>query len=442
MSNKMRLGLAYHAFGTQASWRHPEVPRSDMTDFDSYVAMARKAESGLLDFMFAADSLTAIWPNESPDLLGRQPPNSALDPFTLCAALAGLTRDIGFISTVNTTYGGAPYSVARMLATLDHITHGRVGWNLVTGFNPEECVNFTDEPHPPADIRYERGAEFAKVMFGLWDSWEDDAFLCDKASGRYYDPAKMHVLDHHGKYFASRGPLTTPRAPQGRPVTVQAGSSEAGRELAAETADIVFTVAGSLEISKTFYADVKGRMAKFGRRPEEMLILPGVQMTVGRTDEEAAEKLARLEGCYDLDLALYQLNMMFGVDLSAYPLDEPFPDIPGVEKLGSRPQATKDLARAQGWTLRELAVKFTSYGHWVLAGTPKSIADQLEAFFFGGAADGFIIQPAYMIGGLNDIVDLVIPELQRRGLFRTRYEGATLRDRLGLKRPGIGEGRR
>lgn len=434
MQRQMHLGVAYHAFGChRAAWRHPQVPRGDMTDLDLHLAIARKTEEGLFDFLFAADSLTALWNGEHPDHLGRQPPIRALDPLMLMALVAGKTEKLGLISTVNTTYSAPPYTVARMVATLDHLTAGRAGWNLVTGGSPAEAPNFSNQPHPPAELRYEMATEFAEVVFGLWDSWDEDAFVCDRESGFYYDRDKMRVLNHHGRFYHSMGPLTTPRTPQGRPITVQAGASDAGRELAAKIADVVFSVATTVEAAKAYYDDIKTRAAKYGRSPDQICILPGVQVHVGRTEDEAQEKLGLMEDSYDMAVAIHQLNQLFDVDLNDYPLDEPFPDAPEAEKWGSRPATMKEIARANNYTLRQVAVRFASFGHWILAGTPTSIVDRLEEFFHGGGADGFIIQPPYMTGSLDDFVELVVPELQRRGLYRTRYEGSTLRDHLGLQ---------
>ena len=436
MSRQMHLGVAINAFGSnQASWRHPEVPRGDQTDFATHVTAARKAEEGLFDFLFMADSLAAVWGGETPDTLGRQPPIRALDPWVLMSALSAVTEHIGLVATVNTTYTAPPFTIARMVASLDHVSAGRVGWNLVTGANKEEAVNFGEAPHPPAEIRYERATEYAELLFKLWDSWDDDAFVCDKEEGLFFDPRMMHPANHHGKYFHARGPLTLSRSPQGRPVTVQAGNSDAGRELAAATADVVFSVATSLESAKSFYDDVKGRLEHHGRRPGDMAILPGVQIYVGHTEDEAKQKRAVLEASFDMVNAVHQLNVLFGADLRAYPLDEPIRDLPVDPSRGSRPYTLLEIARRENLTLRQLALRYATLGHWILTGTPMSIADRLQEYFEGGAADGFMIQPPFMPGGLDDIVAHVIPELQRRGLFRTRYEGTTLRDHLGLERP-------
>lgn len=430
----MHLGLAYDLFGSHsASWRHPDVKRGDMTDFKSHIAIAKKAEKALLDFLFMADELVVRGVG-TPAIAGRRPPNRALDPSVTLAATAGVTEHIGLVASVNTTYTN-PFTEARMVASLDHISGGRAGWNLVTGFNSDEAENFSESPHPPSHLRYERATEYAHVMFGLWDSWDADAFICEKKSGYFFDPAKMHPIHHHGKYFHCRGPLMVPRTPQGRPVTFQAGNSDAGRALAAETADVVFSVVTSLESAKSFYADVKERSVHYGRSPDDMRVLAGVEIFVGRTEEEGREKLAVLEESYDIVLALHQLNLLFGVDLHKFPLDEPVPELPVKPERGSRPYTLLELAKAGNLTLRQLAMKFGISGHWILTGTPTSVADTLQQYYDADGADGFIIIPPYISGGLDDVVDLVIPELQRRGLFRTRYEGATLRENLGLKMP-------
>lgn len=404
-----------------------------MTNFHAHIEIATKAEQGLFDFLFMADE-QFVRGVEAPAIMGRRPPYRAFDPSIALTATACHTKNIGLVGSVNTTYSN-PFSAARMLASLDHISGGRAGWNLVTGFNPEEALNYSEFPHPPANLRYERATEYAHVIFGLWNSWDADAFICDKKSGYFFDPAKMHPINHHGKYFHSCGPLMVPRTPQGRPVTFQAGNSEAGRDLAAETADVVFSVVSSVESAKSFYSDVKGRLSRYGRSPDEMLILPGVEIFVGRTEAEAREKLAVMEDSYDIFTAVHQLNLLFGVDLHKFPLDEPVPEFPVVAERGSRPYTLLEIAKAGKLTLRQLAMKFGTLGHWILTGTPTSIADTLQEYYEAGGADGFIIAPPYMMGALNDVVDFVVPELQRRGLFRTSYEGVTLRQNLGLKAP-------
>lgn len=399
-----------------------------------YRDMAEQAEAGCFDFLFLADTLALI-PSRNPRTLGRTPPIGHLEPFTLLSALAAVTRHIGLAGSATTTYN-QPYQVARVLASLDHISGGRAAWNLITSANPAEAWNFGFSEHPDKADRYERAGEFADVVTGLWDSWSPDAFGFDKAGGQYFYPEGMHPLNHDGERFKVRGPLNMARSPQGRPVIAQAGSSDAGRELAARTAEVVFTAQQTLSGAKAFYDDMQARMARFGRDGSQMKILPGVVPIVGRTDEEAQEKRAALEEAYDAFLGLDTLSAEFGIDMTAYPLDEPLPtDLPQSPKSTSRRDLLTAQATADGLTLRQLAKRCASLGHWALCGSPTTVADTLQEWFEAGAADGFMIMPASQPIGTREFVATVIPELQRRGVFRTAYEGATLRENLGLDIP-------
>jgi len=327
--------------------------------------------------------------------------------------------------------------VARTLASLDHLTGGRAGWNLVTGGSYEDAANFSQPVHAAHGDRYERGEEFVDVVRGLWGSYDRDAFPRDKTSGRYVDPAKVHVLNHTGKYFSVKGPLSVGRPPQGYPVIVQAGTSEPARKLSARVADVVFTAQSSIDDAKAFYADVKGRMQQHGRHPDDLKVMPGVAMYIGRSQQEAEAKCEALNALIPIDVAVSRLSRMLGgVDLSGYALDEPMPDVQGNTARMSTPLNYVRLARRENLTLRQVAMRSAAgKDHWTLIGTPQTIADELERWFVEKAADGFNLLPPHVPGAINEFVDLVVPELQRRGLFRTEYEGATLRENLGVPFP-------
>jgi FMN-dependent oxidoreductase (nitrilotriacetate monooxygenase family) len=359
-----------------------------------------------------------------------------IEPFTQMAALSGFTRHIGLVCTASTTYE-EPFALARKFASLDLVSQGRAGWNLVTSGNETEAQNFGRTAHPPKVERYRRAREFAEVVVGLWNSWDEDAFVRDRGSGVFFDREKMHVLGHHGQYFNVRGPLNVPRSPQGEPVLVQAGASEDGMELAAETAEVVFAAQSRLDAGKAFYAEVKGRMAKYGRNPDHLKILPGLAVTVGRTADEAREKHERMQDLIHPDVGLGLLSRRLGFDLSGYPLDGPLPELPKNDVVASRSDVMVDMAKREKLTIRQLYKRFAgARGHLEVIGTPAQIADTMQQWVEAGAADGFNVIVPYFPGGLNDFVDGVIPELQRRNLFRTEYESTTLRGNLGLPIPG------
>ncbi|RQS49023.1 LLM class flavin-dependent oxidoreductase [Burkholderia sp. Bp8986] len=425
--NAMLNGGGSHVVG----WRHPLAQPNGNRDFAHFRRMAQTAERGKLDALFVADVVATQ--GSHIDSLRRSARADTFEPLTLLAALAAVTQRIGLIATATTTYN-APYHIARKFASLDHLSGGRAGWNLVTSVVPDEAANFGATPHLAHADRYARADEFQRVVAGLWDSWEDDAFIEDKAAGLHFDHRKLHVLDHHGPHFSVRGPLNVARAPQGHPVLVQAGSSEAGRELAARCAEVIFTAQHRLDDAQAFYADVKGRLARHGRRPEHLKILPGVMPIVGATEAEARDKLRALQDLIDPVLGLRLLADNAGdFDLSGYPLDGPLPELPPSNRSKSRQQLIVDLARRENLTIRQLYERFASAG--AVTGTPKTIADRFEEWFLSYGADGFNVAFAWVPGGLDDFVDLVVPELQRRRLFRTEYEGPTLRDQLGLPRP-------
>jgi FMN-dependent oxidoreductase (nitrilotriacetate monooxygenase family) len=431
----MKLGLFLEGTGHHtAAWRDPDVDATGRQSFAQYLDSARLAERGKFDMLFMADTNATFGPDDV-ESWTRTTSASRLEPITLLGALAAVTERIGLVATATTTYF-EPFHVARFFASIDQISGGRAGWNLVTSLAVAEAYNFGRETHPHHGDRYARAREFAKVVLGLWNSWEDGAVIADKDSGIYFDRAKLHFLNHKGKHFQVRGPLTVHRSPQGHPVIVQAGQSDDGRDLAGETAEVTFTVQQDLEAGRAFYADIKRRAAAYGRPPGAIKVMPGVMPVIGQTRAEAAEKYDRLQALLSPELGIKDLSAYFGLDLSRYPLDGPVPDPhPDIEQKG-RVKVMVDLARRESLSIRQLYKRvYGQRGHRVVVGTPVEIADALELWFRGGAADGFNIMPLTFPRGLADFVDLVIPELQRRGLFRTEYEGKTLRENLGLPFP-------
>ncbi|GLU39882.1 MULTISPECIES: LLM class flavin-dependent oxidoreductase [Pseudomonas] len=430
----LSLGAFLMATGHHvAAWRHPDVPADAGLSFQQYKRLAQIAEAAKFDTLFVADSVAA----PSAPIASRMARSDHFEPLTLLSALAAVTERIGLIATVTTSYN-EPYHVARKFASLDHLSGGRAGWNLVTSDNAAEALNFNRSEHLGHAERYARAREFHDVVNGLWDSWEDDAFLRDKASGQYYDPAKLHQLDHQGEHFQVRGPLNVARSPQGRPVVVQAGSSETGRELAAQTAEVVFTAQTSLAAARDFYADLKGRMARHGRRPDELKVMPGVYVVVADSEAEAQEKQEAFQELVEPQVGVALLSRMLGnFDLSAYPLDGPLPELPLTDSgQRSRQLLLTELAGKENLSLAQLGRRIAGgRGHYSLVGTPQRIADELQAWFEQGAADGFNVLVPHLPGGLEDVANLLVPELQRRGLFRRDYAGSTLRDHLGLARP-------
>ena len=431
---QIKLGLSMRQLGYHAGgWRHPAVPADGAMDIQYFVRVAQAAERGLFDMVFLADGVALRQRDEPPGSLSRSNQNVELEPLTLLSALAMVTRHIGLVATASTTYN-EPYHIARKFGSLDHISGGRAGWNIVTSWSEAEARNFNREAHLEYDARYERAAEFVDVVTGLWDSWEADAFAHDKTSGLFYHPEKMHVLDHRGKHFAVRGPLTVARCPQGRPVLVQAGASAQGQEIAATSADIVFTAQLALNDAVDYYASVKSRLARYGRGKDDLLILPGILPIVGQTEAEARAKHQQLQ---DLIHPLVGLAHIFGPmgDLSEYPVDGPVPE-PKDPELRSRAMLMLDMARRDNLTIRQLYLAMSSgRGHRTVIGTASQVADTIEEWVEAGAADGFNIIPSHLPNGIDDFVAMVVPELQRRGRYRTEYEGRTLRENLGLPIP-------
>ncbi|RBH54050.1 MULTISPECIES: LLM class flavin-dependent oxidoreductase [Pseudomonas] len=431
---QLKLGAFLMATGHHvAAWRHPDVPANAGLDFAHYKHLARVAEAAKFDALFVADSVAA----PSAEIASRMARSEHFEPLTLLSALSAVTDHIGLIATATTSYN-EPYHVARKFASLDHLSGGRAGWNLVTSDNAAEALNFGRAEHIGHAERYSRAREFHQVVTGLWDSWEDDAFTRDKSSGQYYDPARLHVLNHSGEHFKVKGPLNVARSPQGQPVIVQAGASELGRDLAAQTAEVVFTAQTSLSKAQAFYADLKGRLAKFGRSTDSLKIMPGVFVVVGQSEAEAQEKYESFQQWVEPEVGVALLGRMLGnFDLSGYPLDGPLPELPLTDSgQQSRQQLLTELAGAENLTLAQLGRRIAGgRGHYSLIGTPTQIADELQAWFEHGAADGFNVLVPHLPGGLEDFAAGVVPELQRRGLFRTEYQGKTLREHLGLARP-------
>lgn len=432
MSLALFLFPGYH-FG---AWRLPEaIPEMDL-DIDHYVKAAQLAEEGKMDAIFFEDQ--AAIPRSNNILAGdtfaaASPRGIHFDPMVLLPALAMATKHLGLAATATTSFND-PYSVARRFASIDFISKGRAGWNMVTSFNENEAQNFGLDALADHATRYERASEFVDVVTGLWESWDKGAITRDKESGVYFDVSKMHFLQHKGKHFNVRGPLTMDRSPQVRPVIFQAGASEPGRELAARTADVVFTLQTNMDESCAFRADIRRRAEGFGRDPDSIKILPGITPFVGATDAAAQEGRERMRDLIPEDLALGYLMQHTGVDLRNYDLDGPMPDLPESNAGKSHRAAILNYARRENLSILQTARHFGQGNHMPIVGSPTTIADQLDHWKQSGACDGFLIVPPYFPGGIEDFVRQVIPELQRRGSFRTEYTGTHLRDHLGVTR--------
>jgi FMN-dependent oxidoreductase (nitrilotriacetate monooxygenase family) len=426
----MHLGIFVLGTGNHtAGWRYDGATTSNCS-FPVMRTIAATAERGKFDLFFLGDNL-AMDPHDHPSFIDR------FEPMTVLSALSMLTSHIGLGATMSTSFS-EPFHVARAFSSLDHLSGGRAAWNVVTSTKDVAALNFSQERLNEHDLRYEMATEFVDVVRGLWDTWDDEAIVADKSTGRYLDASKVRPLNHRGRFYAVKGPLNIARPPQGHPVIIQAGGSPPGQELSARSADIVFSVVnGDPVAAKQNYDSLKARVVKHGRRPEDVALLPGVMPIIGETDEQAREQLAKLQGWLASANALALVSERLGHDISAYPLDGPIPDFPQKTERGQTFSATLlEKARREKMTLRDLYnLTAAARGHWVLCGSPKSIADALEEWFISERADGFMIQPAYFPGALDDFVEQVVPELRRRGLFRTEYEGKTLRDNLGLSRP-------
>ena len=433
MTKQLHLGAFMRPVGIHTAWwRYPGAYPDANFNLQHLVTFIKKLEAARFDAFFMADHLAVL--NMPIEALRRSATATSFEPLTLLSALAMVTDRIGLIATASTTFD-EPYHIARRFASLDHISGGRAGWNVVTTSNPDAALNFGLSDHVEHDERYRRAREFHSVVTGLWDSWADDAWLEDQASGIFFDPAKMHVLDHKGEHLSVRGPLNIARPIQGWPVIVQAGASDAGRQLAAETAEVVFGSSRTIEDGQAFYKDVKARMAALGRKPEQLKILPGALVVAGRTTEEAREKKALLDSLVHAESGIPNLSIRLGVDASGFELDAPLPDIPETNQSQSGRATLLALARRDNLTVRQLATLVGGYGGLQMVGTPGEIADTMQAWLETEASDGFNIMFPTVPAGLDDFVELVVPELQRRGIYRREYEGTTLRDHLGLERP-------
>ncbi|PAD70390.1 nitrilotriacetate monooxygenase [Bacillus sp. 7586-K] len=435
-NRQMKLGAFFMIPGHHvAAWRHPESAAEDVQQFHLYKRLAEQAEKGKFDMIFFADGYAI---NDKLQSAIEHTVTVRPDPLILLAAISAVTTKIGLTATVSTTYN-EPFHVARKFASLDHLSGGRAAWNVVTSGQNAEALNFNRNEHLKHGLRYERAEEFVDVVKKLWDSWEDDAIIVDKKAGRFAEPSKVHEVNHNGDWFTVKGPLNVSRPIQGHPVIVQAGSSEAGIELAAKTAEVIFTAWQTIEEAQNFYKNVKGKLSKYGRSHDDLKIMPGVFPIVGKTEEEANEKQALLKELIPEKAGVGLLSSLISYDLSPYPVDGPLPDLPHISEINggkSRFQLLKDIADREQLTIRQLYQHIAgARGHREIKGTPVQIADQLQEWFENEAADGFNIMPPYLPGGLDDFVEQVIPELQKRGLFRTEYNGNTLRDHLGLKRP-------
>ncbi|CAN5410107.1 LLM class flavin-dependent oxidoreductase [soil metagenome] len=432
---EIKLGLFPQDVGHHiASWRHPDAPPMGLTSIDFYRSMAQTAERAKLDMVFFGDQMAGQYPED--ETMGRTSRMLRMEPTTVLAALSAVTTHIGLIATVSTSYF-EPYHVARKFATLDQISGGRSGWNVVTSFNEYEAKNFNrGEVLAPA-VRYQKAHEFLEATNALWDSWDDDAFIVDKAGGQFFELDRLHVANHRGDYFSTRGPLNVPRSPQGRPVVVQAGSSDEGRDFASRFSEVVFTAQPNLQASQAFYADVKARAVAHGRSPDDLKIMPGVMPIIGSSLQEAQDKFQELQALIDPKVGWMLLTRhLNGLDLSAYPLDALVEDLPLQEVVHTRQRLLLDMARRDHMTVRKLYERATgSRGHSLLLGTAEQIADQLEEWFVERGADGFNVMPPLMPSCVVDFVTQVVPLLQRRGLFRTEYAGRTLRENLGLSYP-------
>jgi FMN-dependent oxidoreductase (nitrilotriacetate monooxygenase family) len=435
---QMNLGILVYPFGEHpSSWLHPDAVMGAEVDFRHFTNLAQTCERGLFDFFFIADAPGIRMGNNH--AFKRYPAYMAqFEPITVLSALAAVTEHLGLAATVSSSYF-EPYNLARQFASLDHISGGRAAWNIVTSTIPSLAANFgRDKPDDHA-VRYRRAREFLDVTIGLWDSWDDDAFVRDVANVTYFDPNKMHALNHKGEFFSVAGPLNVPRSPQGRPVVIQAGGSGPGRDMAAATAEVVFTQERTFEGSKALRDDLHRRMAAIRRDPSELKLVTSIFTIIGDTEAEAKEKFGWLQSRIHPDVGREMLSIDLGnIDLSNVPLDEPIPAdlLPEDTNRGKTYLASvKDLAR-KGLTLRQIYELYApARGGLVFVGTADQAADLMGDWFNGGATDGFMLEPAAVPADLTEFVDKVVPVLQKRGLFRNAYEGRTLRENLGLKRP-------
>lgn len=414
------------------AWRYPGADPQANFSLDQMRRSIRRLEEAKFDAFFMADHLALL--NMPIAALQRSHTVTSFEPFTLLSALSAVTERIGLVATASTTFD-APYHIARRFASLDHISGGRAGWNVVTTANPDAALNFGYKSQMDHDDRYERAREFVDVVTSLWDSFADDAFVRDAESGIFVDPSRIHTLSHKGPSLQVRGPLNIARPPQGWPVIVQAGASAAGRQLAAETAEVIFGAPPTIEAARSFNADIRSRMVAIGRKPDTLRYLPGAFVVVADSVDEAAERRATLDSLIHFDSGIGSLNSMLGFDVSGYDPDGPLPEIPETEAGRTQRERMVNLARQDSLTIRELARAAGSYSGFAFVGTAKSIADEMQAWLETQASDGFNVMFPWIPGGLDEVVDKLVPELQRRGIFRREYAGRTLREHLGLARP-------
>ncbi|TNJ66967.1 LLM class flavin-dependent oxidoreductase [Paenibacillus hemerocallicola] len=430
-NRRMILNLVLSNAGShRGAWRHPDTELDCIHDLKHFLRLARKAEAARLDSLFIADGLSievkAV----------QHGPIFGFEPLTLLSSIAAVTERIGLIATVSTSFT-EPYNLARSFASLDHISGGRAGWNMVTTGVDRTAANFGLEHLPSHTERYEKAREFAEVVLKLWNSWEKDSLVQDRASGVYADADKVHDIRHEGKYFSVRGALNIMRSPQGRPLLVQAGSSEEGKALAAQYAELIFTIQRTFEEGRQFYDDIKSRTVQAGRSPDSLKVLPGLHVIVGATEEEAKKKADQLRELTSVERSLMSMSNMLGIDFSAFPLDAPFPQLPEPGEANAYQtfhRMIKAVVDRQPVTIREVLEKYwVGTGELNIAGTPEQVADVMEYWFRNSAADGFNVMPQLTFGDTDLFLDLVVPELQRRGLFPETYTGQTLRENLGLE---------
>lgn len=415
------------------AWRYPGAWKDANFNFQHLKRLAQTLERGKFDAFFMADHLALL--NMPRDALKRSHTATSFEPFTLLSALSQCTEHLGLVATASTSFD-EPFHVARRFASLDHLSNGRAGWNIVTTANPDAALNFGLDQHLDHDQRYDRAREFYDVVTGLWDSWADDAFVRDVESGTFFNPDRLHTLDHRGEHFKVRGPLHIARPVQGWPVIVQAGASEPGRQLAAQTAEVIFAAPRTLADGRAFYADVKARLAPLGRERDHLKILPAAFVVVGASVEEAKATRARLDSLVHYASAIGSLSIALGVDASKFDPDAYLPPIPETNDSKTSREQTLALADREGLTVRQLAQRLGGYGGLAFFGTAQTIADEMQAWLEQEGSDGFNVMFPWLPGGLDDFVDQVVPELQGRGIFRREYEGSTLRENLGLPRPG------
>ncbi len=434
VSGEMKLGMFYWPCGHHiAAWRHPDGIPNSGSNLPHIIELAQLAERGLFDMFFMADSVS-FWRGEL-DAMTHDSYGTWIEPFTLMGSLAQHTTNLGVVCTATTTYD-EPYSLARRFASLDLVSGGRAGWNLVTSGNRAEADSFGLAEHMEKAQRYKRAREFAHVVRGLWNSWGDGVFIRNQSSGIYFDKEKLHTLDHEGEFFKVKGPINVPPSPQGEPVMVQAGASGDGRELAAETAEVIFGAQQTFEGAQEFYNDVKQRMLAYGRHPDSLKVMPGLLVCVAETHDEAVKKYDQLQDLIDPVTGLQLLSKRLDYDLSGYPIDGPLPDIPRNKTSSTRVDLFIEIAHRENLTIKDLYRRVAgARGHYEVVGSPIEVVDMMERWVAGGACDGFNIMPPVFPSSLHEFVELVIPELQRRGLFRTSYSGTTLRENLDLVRP-------